>query len=177
MASFDLWIDGLLKSEGGYASTDNDRGAVNRGITQLTLDGIHSGHPNVAYTLGLPMKVADLTVDHTKGIYRAMYWDAMNLDQISNQPVANLLGHMGVNQGTHTAVVFLQKALSDFGAGLTVDGKLGPKTAAAEYLTAGNPLCKVIKFYALSRYVDLAMKNPALYLDDLKGWKARLDSL
>ena len=180
MASFDLWIDGLLKDEGGYAPRDNDRGAVNRGITQQTLDWIHATRPDLVSALGLPLKVADLTVDQTKGIYRVLYWNANRLTEINDQKLANLLGHMGVNQGTVTAAKFLQQALRLDGTPVKVDGVIGQQTLTAAntlLVITEEALCVIVKYFALRRYVSLAVKNPGLYSDDLQGWAARLDSL
>jgi len=175
VASFDLWIDGLLKAEGGFAAADNTAGAVNFGLTECFMR-----EHNIDLTSDGKVDVQDvkaLTVDEAKAIYRKYFWDAMKLDQIISQTLANLLGHMGVNQGTGTSVGFLQHALVDCGAAIPEDGIIGALTVAAANTMPLAAVYKLVKHYALRRYVGLAIKNPAQYGDDLKGWYLRLKSL
>ena len=112
------------------------------------------------------------------------YWQAMRLDEVENQDVANKIFDMGVNMGVHQAGIYAQRAanyLLRCGAGsagqapanpLTEDGRIGEKTLAA--INAANPaqyhqvLCELSE----AHYRHLAAVNPAQSAN-LQGWLKR----
>ena len=168
MAEFEKWIDGLLADEGGYNSVDNEAGAANWGITERWL----TGH-------GLDLDVREITRDQAARLYREYFWDALRLSQIESQRVANLVGMLAANCGeTGTSQRLLQRALVVLGYDTgPIDGVIGPKTIAAANAAGELALTQALKYVALDRYVRLATGNPRLYLDDLAGWRARLERL
>ena len=112
------------------------------------------------------------------------YWQAMRLDEVENQDVANKLFDMGVNMGVHQAGAYAQRAanyLMRSGAGsagpaaanpLAEDGRIGAKTLAA--INAVNParyyqvLCELSE----AHYRHLAAVNPEQSAN-LRGWLKR----
>jgi lysozyme family protein len=176
VAEFEFWIDGLLKAEGGFAADDNGAGACNYGITERFLK-----QHNIDLTGDGLVDVKDvkaLTPEEAKSIYRKYFWDPMWLDEIKDQRLANLLGHMGVNQGIGTAVGFLQNALQALGAVIKTDCIMGPVTLVSANDARISPYCTLmVKYFALKRYVMLAITDKQKYGDDLPGWFKRLESL
>src|SRR6185369_16555833 len=83
--------------------------------------------------------MATMTRDQAKAIYRAKYWAKVGLYLIAplSEKIAEELLDTGVNMGTGTAGIFLQRALNALnGQGkdypdILVDGGIGPGTAAA----------------------------------------------
>ena len=175
MAEFSQAIDALLRHEGGFAPSDNNRGAVNFGWTAATLK-----------RLGLPHSTEDvraLTRERAAGLYAMHFWTPLRLSEIKDQRLATLVFSMAVNMGPHKAVGMLQRsvndALDDTAAPgkLAVDGALGPRTVRA--INALDPQLITLKYkgWLAGEYKRLAEGNPALYGDDLRGWLARLEEL
>lgn len=71
MASFDRAVAFVLRQEGDYVFSPRDPGGETRyGISKRT-------HPNVDIT--------NLTLDGAKAIYKHDYWDALELDGLTDQ--------------------------------------------------------------------------------------------
>lgn len=110
-----------LKWEGGATITrdPHDPGGVTKyGIAQAF-------HPDV--------DVENLTLDQAAKIYLNDYWLPMNCEGIAtiDEIVAAKVFDMGVNPGPHSGAVIFQSAIKVLSPGLSVDGKIGPKTLAA----------------------------------------------
>jgi len=166
MAEFSLFIDGLLKAEGGYSPKDNTAGQVKYGLTERFLKSI-----------GWSGEVKDITVDQAKDIYKREFWDKYRLGSITSQRMANLLGHLMVNNGTVTAIKMVQRALNSIGSKVTVDGIIGKVTIGAINAADEASLIKALKSEAEFRYRTLAYARPDIYADDLNGWLRRLEEL
>ena len=158
MADFNLAIPIVLAHEGGYVSDPADPGGETKyGISKRAFPALN---------------IAQLTVDDAKTIYRKFYW---HYDAIDNQNVATKVFDLAVNCGAKPATKMLQQAVNNcslWGATLTVDGLLGPKTFAA--VNAADPVALLheIKNEALAYYRALVVSNPAL-TKFLKGWETR----
>ena len=113
-------ITAVLKHEGGFVNNPNDRGgATNFGITQQTLSEWRAG----------PVTVADveaLTEAEARRIYLELYIVWPGFDKIADWRLRHLAVDSGVNHGQQRVIKWLQALV-----GVTEDGKLGPKTAAA----------------------------------------------
>lgn len=158
----------LMKHEGGFAPEDNGRGAVNMGVTQLTLDGIRA---RGGYWLKLPENVKDLTRGDVFSIFRDCYWHPSGAWRIHDQRLANAYAGMHFNAWT-AATKAIQRAV-----GVAPDGVFGEVTArAVNSFDPGNVLA-LFKREMLAHYEHLARENPAKYADDLKDWKKRLEDL
>lgn len=158
----------LIEHEGGYAPEDNGRGAVNMGVTQLTLDGIRA---RGGYWLRLPENVKDLTRGDVFGIFRDCYWHPSGAWRINDQRLATAYSSMFFNAWT-AATKALQRAV-----GVQPDGVFGPVTAQAIATRHPDAALRDFKAEMLNHYESLARENPAKYADDLKGWKKRLEAL
>ncbi len=163
MPAFEL----MLKHEGGYASQDNGRGAVNFGVTQQTLDGIRMRGGN---WLTLPENVKDLTRSDVLDIFRDCYWFPSGAGKMRDQRLANAYSGMFYNAWT-AATKALQRA-----AGVKPDGKFGPMTERAVNSRDPGDVLAEFKREMLAHYESLARQNPAKFADDLEGWKKRLES-
>ena len=115
MSNFDKAFDLLIGNEGGYVNNPADPGGeTNWGITRaVAVDNGYSGSMK-----SMPKETA-------KQIYKKMYWDKLQCDQLPFV-VAFQLFDAGVNHGNSQAVKFLQRALS-----VVDDGVIGAKTIAA----------------------------------------------
>lgn len=115
MSNFDKAFDLLIGNEGGYVNNQADPGGeTNWGITRtVAVDNGYDGSMKL-----MPKETA-------KQIYKKMYWDKLQCDQLPFV-VAFQLFDAGVNHGNSQAVKFLQRALS-----VVDDGVIGAKTIAA----------------------------------------------
>lgn len=112
------------------------------------------------------------------------YWQAMRLDEIEDQSVANKLFDMGVNMGVHQAAIYAQRAANfllsretEYGAPpvaprLAEDGKMGEKTLAAIDTLAPTQYHDVLCELSEAHYRHLAAVNPEQAVN-LRGWLKR----
>ncbi len=115
MSNFDMAFDLLIGNEGGYVNNPSDPGGeTNWGITRA-----------VASDNGYTGSMKLMQKETAKQIYKKMYWDKLQCDQLSFV-VAFQLFDAGVNHGNFQAVKFLQRA-----ALVSDDGVIGAKTIEA----------------------------------------------
>ena len=129
-------IDWVIGVEGGYVANDAGKGPTKFGI---------NGKAN-----GLsPEKVANLTMDEARAIYKKNYWDKIGADKLAPEMRA-IAFDTAVNQGPDMA----NKLLNQSG---------------------GDPR----KFIDLRRaeYQKLVASNPGKWQQYEKGWMNRLDKL
>lgn len=106
----------ILSEEGVYSNDPDDPGKeTNYGISK-------KAYPS--------LDIKNLTRQNAVNIYIRDYWIPLRLDEFDSN-MALMLMDCGVNQGTHMAIILLQRCLK-----VTEDGKLGPLTLAA-YKTKG----------------------------------------
>ncbi|MET0936477.1 MAG: glycosyl hydrolase 108 family protein, partial [Luteibacter sp.] len=98
MANFDTYIETLLEHEGGYVDDPwEPRGPSNKGITLGTLD--ECAH----FLLGVAPSLANLRAlndAQASAIYRVLYWNRICGDDITYQPLANILFDFQVEAGS-----------------------------------------------------------------------------
>ena len=140
---FSAAIEIVLKHEGGYINDPDDPGGeTNFGIAKRS-------HPDV--------DIANLTKEDAKIIYYQDYWMKNRVPQMPDD-LKHIYFDMCVNQGRGRAVKILQQAANAKGAGLKVDGGMGPKTIAA---MDGVELQRV-RAYRVKYYADLVTRKPDL---------------
>ena len=155
MSYFDKAFDLLIGNEGGYVNNSADPGGEpNWGITRtVAVDSGYSGS----------MKL--MQKETAKQIYKKMYWDKLQCDQLGFI-VAFQLFDAGVNHGNSQAVKFLQRALS-----VVDDGVIGAKTIAA--VSKLEDLQIVMLFNAERIEFYAALKTFSTFG---KGWVRRVAS-
>lgn len=113
--NFNDAFDRLLGHEGGYSNHPDDPGGETMwGVTKRVA---------VAFGYGGPMR--ELSRDVAKQIYRKLYWDAVQADQLPDV-VRFEVFDAAVNSGVAQAAKWLQRAV-----GVTADGVIGAQTVAA----------------------------------------------
>jgi lysozyme family protein len=170
MASFNLFIPILQKVEGGYQNLSGDDGnynslgsrvGTNFGISARFYEGI----------IGRPPTVADMkaiTKEKAKVLYKKYFWDDVQGDTLKSQSVANLVADHAVNSGESPIGTIVQRVLrNDFGKTITIDGDIGPKTAAIMNSVNQQQLFDKIKKARESYYYNLGGEF-------LNGWLVRL---
>ena len=163
--TLDQIIDATIKAEGGYVNDPADRGGATKyGITQA-----------VARANGYTGDMRDLPLESARDIYKREYAVKPGFVDFPSQVAAELFD-TGVNMGTAKATEFLQRAVNALGgAGIAVDGKMGPATRGAvnAYLQSrGNAvdiLCKTLNCLQGVRYVEIVEKNPT-QRKFINGW-------
>ena len=174
MADFSKAVAITLKNEGGFADRSATTGeVVNRGITLAFLRGIGriqaAGKPmpwEIAYVKGL-------TIAETMNLYRAYFWNPLELDRMTAQAVANAVFDFGVNTGLEEEVAVLQRALGDIVplGTVVVDGKLGPVTMRAVNNADPKALLAAFLVHGTNFY------NVAEPAADRPEWIARLEKM
>ena len=155
MSDFDKAFDLLIGNEGGYVNNPKDPGGeTNWGITKT-----------VAVANGYAGDMRTMPKEAAKGIYKKMYWDKLQCDQLGFA-VAFQLFDAGVNHGNSQAVKFLQRALS-----VVDDGVIGAKTIAAT--NSLDDLQIVMLFNAERIEFYAALKTFSTFG---KGWVRRVAS-
>jgi len=143
LTKFEDIIEVVLEHEGGYVNDPKDPGGeTNFGIAKRS-------HPDV--------DIANLTKDGAKDIYKEVYWDKNKVESLS-EDLRHIYFDMCVNQGRGRAVKILQETANAKGAGLKVDGGMGPMTIRA---MDGVELDRV-RAYRVKYYADLVTRKPDL---------------
>jgi lysozyme family protein len=133
----------------------------NGGLTKWGVD--QRSHPSA--------DIEALTLEDARDIYWLEYWVPSMAEQLP-AGYGELLADIRVNGGDGPRM--LQRALNRFGAGLVVDGRIGPKTVAAAQL-AGRGGLKQLFADRDARYRRLARKPKQGKF--LEGWLNRNNSL
>jgi lysozyme family protein len=143
LISFDEIIGITLHHEGGYVHDPKDLGGeTNFGIAKRF-------YPDV--------DIKNLTEEDAKEIYKKDYWVKNKVEELPAN-LRHIFFDMCVNQGRGRAVKILQRAANAKGAGLKVDGGMGPMTIAA---MDGVELDRV-RAYRIKYYADLVTRKPDL---------------
>ena len=162
MMTIDQIIDGLIEREGGYVHDPVDRGGpTNYGITQRTLRAWRG-------QAVIPGDVRAMTQSEARAIYRQRYVDAPGFATLPDPLRAQVIDN-AVLSGPRQAVKDLQRAIG----GVTVDGRLGPKTRAAlRQQGVAVVHARLIQVRA-ARIGRLVQRAPA-QVRFLRGWLTRI---
>lgn len=106
------------------------------------------------------------------------YWQALRLDEVENQNVANKLFDMGINMGARQAALYAQRAanaLVAVDARVAEDGVIGSRTLAA--INAADPIAyyQLLREFSAAYYRHVAAVNPAQAVN-LAGWLRRAEA-
>jgi lysozyme family protein len=188
MASFEVAITRILKTEGGYVIDPSDPGGETyRGVARHY-------HPRwvgwkrvdeYKRAEGFPGVLdGDRVLDqYVRDFYKDWYWDAVGLDGVESQEIAEEILDMAVHLGVKRAVMFLQRGLNVLNRqgrmwpDLVVDSLSGPRTRTAlskyEAMEAPNFLIKILILQRGGYYVErvLEREESEKYI---RGWLRRL---
>ncbi len=169
-----VYIDELIKKEGGYTNHPNDPGGA-------TCWGWTSKNAKARGWVG---HISDLPLKQAKEWYYEDYWKKPGFDKIHrvSPKFANELFDSGVNVGPYTALKWLQRSLNalnrqgkDFDD-LIVDGLIGDKTISAltTYLTFRGKNGSIVMLRCLNalqanHYFAISERNEDLE-DFFFGW-------
>lgn len=149
MADFLPAFERMIVNEGGYVlhTVAGDKG----GMT-------YAGIARNRWPLWAGWSVIDAggepQADLVRGFYRANFWTAMRLDEVTDQNVARTLFDFAVNAGTGTAVKLAQIVL-----GTTPDGRMGPKSLAALNNTDAALFLARYALAKLARYEQIVSRD------------------
>ena len=145
-------VDGLAREiilrEGGFVNDPSDPGgATKHGVTigtmrRLGLDLDGDGDVDVD-------DVKLITVETAVNIFKEHYFVKPRIDLLP-EPLQATVFDMYVNSGGN-AVKILQRLLPDFGEKTSVDGALGPNTAAATARAMGKASGLFVDAYGIAR--------------------------
>ncbi|SDZ30442.1 Predicted Peptidoglycan domain-containing protein [Jannaschia faecimaris] len=151
----------IVAREGGYVNDPDDPGgATNHGVTIHTMQG-----------LGLDLDgdgvvgtgdVRALTRDRAVDIFVEHYFYRVRIDVLP-EPLQATVFDMQVNSGSN-AVRILQRLLRRMGQNVAIDGRIGPKTAAAARAAVEEAPDHIVDAYGIARrnwYYALADGRPS----------------
>lgn len=134
---FEFCVEALLRAEGGYTPglPDDNGGETHWGITKRN-------YPS--------LDIKNLSRAEAITIYWRDYWTPTGCGFLEDALAVTVLDS-GVNQGARTAVRLLQEVL-----GVTIDGVVGPETAAAAQRRMGLDLIERYLAIRIERYSQAA---------------------
>lgn len=150
---FDEAFEKLIGHEGGYSNHPDDPGGE-------TMFGVTA---RVARANGYGGSMRDLPLALAKSIYRSLYWDTVQADDLPDVVRFDVFD-ASVNSGPGQAIRFLQRA-----TGSTDDGRLGPLTMRAVKAMDPQLLDKRLNGYRL-RFMSELKTWPTFG----RGWAARI---
>jgi lysozyme family protein len=106
-------------------------------------------------------------------IYKADYWDAQHLSELSDQNVANVIYDGCVNQGTDAMRSILRDALEENGVEISDNDVIFSK----EVLTKANTIDPVELFNSIKKFREVRYKESETFGRHGEGWLNRLDAI
>jgi lysozyme family protein len=152
-------LDLILTLEGGGEITEDpdDPGGLTKWGISL------QAHPELG-----SKGIRALTKEAASDIYWRDYWVKANVSSLPKTLRLSVFD-AAVNQGVMKAGELLQKALNSLGAGLKIDGVIGPKTIEASKNLLKRRALEAFLWQRLDHYRDLPH-----YKKFGRGWEMRL---
>lgn len=186
MADFRTSYNIVRQHEGGYANNVKDRGGETyKGIARKfwqSWQGWKLIDQHKAQTKSFESLLeqdAELQ-SNVLAFYKANFWNALSLDQVQNQPIANELFDTSVNMSVVTGATFAQRSLNVLNRcgklypDVLVDGQLGPKTI--QVINAHpdpKQLLKVLNVLQGAKYVAICEADPSQEIF-MNSWFSRV---
>jgi lysozyme family protein len=192
MADFTTAYKLTAKIEGGYANDPKDMGGETyKGISRNNEPG-WKGWPLIDI-IKLKVGTSEVSINgeaekdsHLQQLvldeYKTSYWDALNLDKLEDQRVANELYDTGVNMGTGRAALFFQRSLNAINRNgllfpnLNLDGAIGPTTTRCFNSLNTNDkyiVWKLLNCLQGAKYIDICENNP-VQKKFMRSWASRV---
>lgn len=162
MQNVDELVEDILDREGGYSEDADDPGGPTKyGVTLATLRGL--GIDTDANGQIDRDDVRQLARTDAARLIKAQYFQRPGIARLPEALHPTVLD-MYVNAGSN-AIRLLQVLLADFDESVTVDGAIGPQTAAASHRAQAKAPAHLVDAYGIARrnyYYDLADRRPQL---------------
>jgi lysozyme family protein len=173
-ANFDFAFHYMLENEGGYSNIPEDHGGpTNWGITH---DDLLRWRRNPTSA----NDVRNLQQAEAEAIYKAWYWDTLNLDKLdekSYKGIVTAIFDIGVVRGIGRSARYAQQVCNQYGSvQLRVDGQLGPKSLQAIATTDKDFFIDEFSARAKRGFEAIVEYNPSQAIF-LKGWTRRATRL
>jgi len=160
--NFDFAFEKVVGHEGVFTDSRHDRGNWTTGrIGSGELKGTKYGISAMAYP---DLDIRNITLELAKNIYRDDYWNRVRGYSLPDG-IDLFIFDAAVNQGVRDAIKFLQH-----GAGVTVDGIIGPQTMAGVQETDPGELLSEASAHRMFDYMTLDSLDDRYGL----GWSRRL---
>lgn len=182
MAIFKIAYQKTSVAEGGYANDPRDHGGETwKGISRNNevnwigwhIIDMYKKLPNFPSNLNASTELENAV----QSIYKNNYWDALNLDLVEDQRMANEIYDTGVNMGTGRAGIFFQQVLNvSSKTQLVMDGKIGPKTIALFNSLSASDQYMVWKLFNClqgEKYISICEADPSQEVF-LRSWASRI---
>ena len=158
--NFELSLQLVLKSEGGYVNNPKDPGGE-------TMMGVTKN----AWSTWLKKPIADgemakLTVEDIKPFYKALYWDKSYCNELPSG-IDYMAFDASVNMGVGQSIRILQRSL-----GCVSDGVIGHNTMDA--IHAADVVTLIDKYSAQKEQFYRSLANFPIFG---KGWLARVEQV
>jgi len=170
MADFKTAFAATMNIEGGYENDKDDSGGETyAGISRNNWPNWAgwSAVDHMKQTPNFPGNLDQSTIIRqlVESFYKTNFWDVLDLDSVTGQPIANELFDLSVNCGVQTAGKFAQRAanaLNDDGkkwGDIAVDGVVGLATIRAINTANQSDLLKCIIALQGAAYILICEKN------------------
>lgn len=178
MSPFDQIIEKTFSFEGGYQNFTTDTANYNS-LGQLS--GTNHGISAIAYEqyLHRPPTVADIkaiTKEIAKAVYKKLFWDKVQGDQLKNDSVAHIVFDSHIGSGG-VGLKQVRQAINKTAGKAVVSIGSSPLTMGEANIINGlnqEHFFNTLKEIRLAFFQYLADSNPAKYKMFLKGWFNRL---
>lgn len=168
MANSSKLIPFILQWEGGFVNDPDDLGgATNKGITIGAFTEYKKRKGQKAPTVTDLKNISDA---EWRDVFKSLYWDRWEADEIKSQAVANILVDWVWASGSH-GIKRPQRLL-----GVKEDGIVGKQTIAAVNAMDAATLFKMIKDDR-AKFIDEICKARPKNEKYRKGWMNRINAI
>lgn len=172
--SFELAQYLVKNIESGYSNDRRDRGNYYNGKFIGTNHGISA--PLLAEYLDrtpTPKDMKNLSYKTATKIFKENFWDKQNLDNFTNQSIANIIYDGCINQGVPTMRSILRDALESNNIKISDDDNI----FSIEIIEKANSIEPSKLFESIKKYREKRYKESQTYNVHGEGWMNRLDNL
>ena len=174
-----ILISMILRNEGGYwMDPDNldSGGETYCGISRVNFPKWEGWKIIDKFKPLKRGQIITTVKDLVEQFYKDNFYDKCKIDDISNIYISSHLLDHSVNAGVSNGVKCLQKAISNLGQSLDIDGKIGPTTIRLANLCNSKNLLQEFISQRKEYYQSIVDRKPS-QSKFLKGWLNRIDEV